>query len=216
MAAAPAQRLRPRPPGTGGMLLFGGYDEDLSWKLSAAPGGGALGAESTAEGVLTAALQENRWQLLQPTGTAPTPRESHSAVWRAGTGGMLLFGGYDEDLSWKLSAAPGGGALGAQSPQLRFSERPAPVRGRGGWGTRELRRKSLHVLYPQDIPIFVRIGGSSSSPAAPHPHRGTPTARCGAPRPAECWSSAAWTRAGAGSSAWLTETELSEASPQLR
>eukprot|EP00438_Fugacium_kawagutii_P002353 Skav217133 [mRNA] locus=scaffold427:49721:50213:+ [translate_table: standard] len=47
---------------------------------------------------------EKQWQQLQPSGTAPTPRESHSAVWRAGTGGMLVFGGYDGS-SGKLSAA---------------------------------------------------------------------------------------------------------------
>eukprot|EP00438_Fugacium_kawagutii_P032115 Skav220438 [mRNA] locus=scaffold2346:52108:55620:+ [translate_table: standard] len=86
-------------------------------------------------GALKTALhpQESRWQLLQPSGSAPTPRSSHTAVWRSGIGGMLLFGGYGSN-GWKLSAAPGGEALGAQSPQLRSAERPPPVRGRGGWG----------------------------------------------------------------------------------
>eukprot|EP00438_Fugacium_kawagutii_P012535 Skav214020 [mRNA] locus=scaffold1315:45426:45581:- [translate_table: standard] len=46
---------------------------------------------------------------------------------------MLVFGGRDSS-GWKLSAASGGGALGAQSPRLRLPERPPPVRGRGGWG----------------------------------------------------------------------------------
>eukprot|EP00438_Fugacium_kawagutii_P004096 Skav227702 [mRNA] locus=scaffold2888:43001:48097:+ [translate_table: standard] len=75
--------------------------------------------------------QEKRWQQLRPSGTAPPPRYGHSAVWRAGTGGMLVFGG---------AAVAGSSAwlteteLSAASPPLRSAERPSPVPGPGGWG----------------------------------------------------------------------------------
>eukprot|EP00438_Fugacium_kawagutii_P032113 Skav220436 [mRNA] locus=scaffold2346:10436:17812:+ [translate_table: standard] len=100
---------------------------------------------------------ESRWQQLQPTGTAPTPRSWHTAT--------------------ELSEA--------QSPRLRSPQR--------------------------------KSSGSCSAPRAPRRLRGHRTPPCGAPGPAECWSSGAWTKAFAGSSARLPEAEPWEAqSPQLR
>ena len=40
--------------------------------------------------------QANRWSQLSPSGTAPTERDRHTAVWSDVADGMYLFGGWDD------------------------------------------------------------------------------------------------------------------------
>ena len=42
--------------------------------------------------------QANQWQLITPSGTAPTPRYGHSMAWSDAAGGFYIFGGTDGSL----------------------------------------------------------------------------------------------------------------------
>lgn len=60
------------------LIVFGGFDGELrndTWALSLKP--------------------PNQWIRLTPSGSAPTPRRGHVAVYDAARDRMILFGGYD-------------------------------------------------------------------------------------------------------------------------
>jgi hypothetical protein len=85
------------------MLVFGGYTGSLRndvWALTNTGGGWA-------------------WSQLSPSGTAPTARYSHSAVWDAAGSRMLVFGGYSSSSNndvWALTNTGGAWAWSQLSP----------------------------------------------------------------------------------------------------
>lgn len=79
------------------MIVFGGWDNSRNfndvWALDLTPG-------------------NERWTQLSPTGIAPTPRDSHTAIYDAANQRMIVFGGWDPDAGlyndvWALRLTPG-------------------------------------------------------------------------------------------------------------
>lgn len=67
-------------PGTGSIILFGGYDDNSEYNDT-------WGYDPTT----------NAWYDLSPSGDVPPARDNHSMVYDPITGKMILFGGYDGD-----------------------------------------------------------------------------------------------------------------------
>lgn len=79
------------------MIVFGGWDNSRNfndvWALDLTPG-------------------NERWTQLSSAGTAPTPRDSHTAIYDAANQRMIIFGGWDPDAGlyndvWAFDLAPG-------------------------------------------------------------------------------------------------------------
>ena len=81
-------------------------------------------------------FQADDWQALSPTGSIPSARWTHAAVWSDVADGFYIFGGYD-GRSLCLSVATLGNCcelVGCKVGQLRQPQRPVFVPSRGGIG----------------------------------------------------------------------------------